>query len=263
MTGDATGCKEWGESYDKAAHHTLQVSASLADALTNYDTVFYCPRLQLGNREQSDPPPPAAGHQPSRLIHSLPAYRGRERLRARVRRPRRQRVLRRTGGLMGADEAPRAIVEHEDRWLFKPLRGRTVTRIEWKSDHLELVLDDDHFRILVGYDTELSARSLAKGSPDRHRIDHWNRVEVEEFLGRGLFRPCSSRLERFAWGSRMGGYCSSTPTGRISLLRSSSEIEPCGIPRESRTAPSSKFSHWMRGRDSLSLHLIGQDGRST
>ncbi|MFG3520749.1 DUF6188 family protein [Nocardia nova] len=84
---------------------------------------------------------------------------------------------------MGADEEPRAIVEHEDRWLFKPLRGRTVTRIEWKSGHPELVLDDDHFRILVGYDTELSARSLAKGSPDRHRIDHWNRVEVEEFLG--------------------------------------------------------------------------------
>ncbi|WP_157104168.1 hypothetical protein [Nocardia kruczakiae] len=43
---------------------------------------------------------------------------------------------------MGAYEAPRAIVEHEDRWLLKPLRGRTVTRMEWKSDHLELVLDD-------------------------------------------------------------------------------------------------------------------------
>ncbi|MFF0498224.1 DUF6188 family protein [Nocardia aobensis] len=84
---------------------------------------------------------------------------------------------------MGADEGSRAIVEHEDRWLFKPLCRRTITRIEWKSDHLELVLDDNHFRIFVGYDAELSARSLAKDSPDRHPIDNGNRAEVEEFLG--------------------------------------------------------------------------------
>ncbi|OXR40753.1 hypothetical protein B7C42_07177 [Nocardia cerradoensis] len=84
---------------------------------------------------------------------------------------------------MKADEISRAIIEHEDRWLFKPLRGRTVIRIEWKSDHLELVLDDNYFHVFVGYDAELSARSLAKDSPDRHRIDHWNRAEVEEFLG--------------------------------------------------------------------------------
>ncbi|MBF6148028.1 DUF6188 family protein [Nocardia nova] len=84
---------------------------------------------------------------------------------------------------MGADEEPRAIVEYEDRWLFKPLRGRTVTKIEWRADHLELVLDDNHFRIVVGYDAELSAGSLSKDSPDRHRIDHWYRAEVEEFLG--------------------------------------------------------------------------------
>ena len=91
---------------------------------------------------------------------------------------------------MGADEAPRAIVEHEDRWLFKPLRGRTVTRIEWKSDHLELVLDDDHFRILVGYDTELSARSLAKGSPDIESIIG-TALRLRNSWGRGWFRPCS------------------------------------------------------------------------
>lgn len=110
---------------------------------------------------------------------------------------------------MGADEAPRAIVEHEDRWLFKPLRGRTVTRIEWKSDHLELVLDDDHFRILVGYDTELSARSLAKGSPDRHRIDHWHRAEVEEFLGARMVSAVFY-LRNSATGCVDGTACQST-----------------------------------------------------
>ena len=114
---------------------------------------------------------------------------------------------------MGADEAPRAIVEHEDRWLFKPLRGRTVTRIEWKSDHLELVLDDNHFRILVGYDTELSARSLAKGSPDRHRIDHWNRVEVEEFLGARMVSAVF-HLRNSATGCVDGTACHSTSLAR-------------------------------------------------
>lgn len=114
---------------------------------------------------------------------------------------------------MGAYGAPRAIVEHEDRWLFKPLRGRTVTRIEWKSDHLELVLDDDHFRILVGYDTELSARSLAKGSPDRHRIDHWNRVEVEEFLGARIVSAVFY-LRNSATGCVDGTVCHSTSLAR-------------------------------------------------
>ncbi|MFF0455021.1 DUF6188 family protein [Nocardia africana] len=67
--------------------------------------------------------------------------------------------------------------------MFKPLRGRSVRRISREPDHLDLVLNDDHFRILVGYDVELCHISLAKDSPDRHRIDHWNRAEVEEFLG--------------------------------------------------------------------------------
>lgn len=106
---------------------------------------------------------------------------------------------------MGADEAPRAIVEHEDRWLFKPLCGRTVTRIEWKSDHLELVLDDYHFRILVGYDTELSARSLTKGSPDRHRIDNWNRVDVEEFLGARIVSAVFFKTGAVRLGFKNGG----------------------------------------------------------
>ncbi|MBF4998434.1 hypothetical protein IRT45_14880 [Nocardia sp. BSTN01] len=81
-----------------------------------------------------------------------------------------------------SDETIRVIVEHNDRWLFKSLRGRSVRRINWKADHFELVLDDDHFRILIGYDAELCAKSVAKDSPDRHRIDYWDRTQVEEFL---------------------------------------------------------------------------------
>lgn len=58
MAGDATGCKEWGESYDKAAHHTLQASADLANALTNYGAVLYAHGYNWGIANKSNPPPP-------------------------------------------------------------------------------------------------------------------------------------------------------------------------------------------------------------
>ncbi|MBF6327561.1 hypothetical protein [Nocardia transvalensis] len=41
MAGDAPGCKQWGETYDKAAQQTMQASSSLANALTNYGAVLY------------------------------------------------------------------------------------------------------------------------------------------------------------------------------------------------------------------------------
>ncbi|MEV5650221.1 hypothetical protein AB0L57_18395 [Nocardia sp. NPDC052254] len=83
---------------------------------------------------------------------------------------------------MEAQKRSGTIIEHEDRWLLKPLRGHTVSRIDWEADHLELILDGDDFRILIGYDAELSPRTLAKDSPDRHSIDHWSRHQIEELL---------------------------------------------------------------------------------
>ncbi|WP_232329450.1 hypothetical protein [Nocardia violaceofusca] len=58
MAGDATGCKEWGASYDQAVHHTLQTSASLANALTNYGAVLYAHGYNWGIANKSNPPPP-------------------------------------------------------------------------------------------------------------------------------------------------------------------------------------------------------------
>ncbi|MBF6446063.1 hypothetical protein IU429_00085 [Nocardia elegans] len=58
MAGDANGCKQWGQSYDQAAHHTLQASASLANALTNYGAVLYAQGFHWGNSNKSNPPRP-------------------------------------------------------------------------------------------------------------------------------------------------------------------------------------------------------------
>ncbi|MBO0855723.1 MAG: hypothetical protein J2P18_18385, partial [Nocardia sp.] len=58
MAGDANGCKQWGESYDHAAHHTLQASASLANALTNYAAVLAAQGYNWGIANKSNPPPP-------------------------------------------------------------------------------------------------------------------------------------------------------------------------------------------------------------
>ncbi|WP_245553547.1 hypothetical protein [Nocardia veterana] len=58
MAGDATGCAEWGRIYDDAARKTLQTSASLANALTNYGAVLYAQGYNWGVANKSDPPPP-------------------------------------------------------------------------------------------------------------------------------------------------------------------------------------------------------------
>ncbi|MEV5650233.1 hypothetical protein AB0L57_18455 [Nocardia sp. NPDC052254] len=58
MAGDANGCKQWGEAYDKSALHTLQTSASLANALTNYGAVLYAQGYNWAISNKSKPPPP-------------------------------------------------------------------------------------------------------------------------------------------------------------------------------------------------------------
>ncbi|MGK8555609.1 hypothetical protein [Nocardia gipuzkoensis] len=41
MAGDAPGCKQWGEAYDRYARDTMQTCTNLADALTNFGNVLY------------------------------------------------------------------------------------------------------------------------------------------------------------------------------------------------------------------------------
>ncbi|MCM6776053.1 hypothetical protein NDR87_19840 [Nocardia sp. CDC159] len=58
MAGDAPGCKQWGEAYDKAAQQTMQVCSSLANALTNYGSVLYAMGYNYGTANKSNPAPP-------------------------------------------------------------------------------------------------------------------------------------------------------------------------------------------------------------
>ena len=58
MAGNAAGCVKWAEVYDRSAQHTLQVSASLANALTNYGAVLYAQGYNWGIANKSNPPPP-------------------------------------------------------------------------------------------------------------------------------------------------------------------------------------------------------------
>ncbi|MGF6887097.1 hypothetical protein ABIA39_004231 [Nocardia sp. GAS34] len=57
MAGDAPGCAEWGKAYDTAAQQTLQASASLANALTNYGAVLYAMGYNYGGANKSNPAP--------------------------------------------------------------------------------------------------------------------------------------------------------------------------------------------------------------
>ncbi|MBF6278617.1 MULTISPECIES: hypothetical protein [Nocardia] len=58
MAGDAPGCADWGKAYDTAARQTLQASASLANALTNYGAVLYAIGHNYGVANKSNPSPP-------------------------------------------------------------------------------------------------------------------------------------------------------------------------------------------------------------
>ncbi|MFI7669927.1 hypothetical protein [Nocardia sp. NPDC049526] len=58
MAGDAPGCQQWGENYDKAARQTMQACSSLANALTNYGAVLYAMGYNYGTSNKSNPAPP-------------------------------------------------------------------------------------------------------------------------------------------------------------------------------------------------------------
>ncbi len=57
MAGDAPGCKEWGQAYDKAARQTMQACSSLANALTNYGAALYAMGYNYGTANNSKPLP--------------------------------------------------------------------------------------------------------------------------------------------------------------------------------------------------------------
>ncbi|WP_345499243.1 hypothetical protein [Nocardia callitridis] len=57
MAGDAPGCRQWGEAYDKAAQQTMQACSSLANALTNYAAVLYANGYHYGTANKSNPDP--------------------------------------------------------------------------------------------------------------------------------------------------------------------------------------------------------------
>lgn len=57
MAGDAPGCRQWGESYDRTARDTMQACTNLADALTNFGNVLYATGYNYGIANRSKPPP--------------------------------------------------------------------------------------------------------------------------------------------------------------------------------------------------------------
>ncbi|MFJ1459613.1 hypothetical protein [Nocardia sp. N2S4-5] len=57
MAGDAPGCRQWGESYDRTARDTMQACTNLADALTNFGNVLYANGYNYGIANRSKPPP--------------------------------------------------------------------------------------------------------------------------------------------------------------------------------------------------------------
>ncbi|WP_324198604.1 hypothetical protein [Nocardia brasiliensis] len=73
MAGDAPGCKQWGETYDRVAQETMQTCTHLADALTNFGNVLYASGYNYGIANKSNPSPPAPNiHQVSEYKVILP-----------------------------------------------------------------------------------------------------------------------------------------------------------------------------------------------
>ncbi|MFJ1458192.1 hypothetical protein [Nocardia sp. N2S4-5] len=58
MAGDAPGCRQWGEAYDKSAQQTLQTCSSLANALNNYGAVLAAMGYNYAVANKSNPAPP-------------------------------------------------------------------------------------------------------------------------------------------------------------------------------------------------------------
>ncbi|QBS41103.1 hypothetical protein [Nocardia sp. CS682] len=97
----------------------------------------------------------------------------------------------------------REIIEYDDRWLLRPLRGSCVVGIEWGSDSFELLLDSP-LRIVAGYGAELSPQSLALDHPDRHVITHWPTTVVERNLSAPIVSAVLFKSGRVRLGFRNG-----------------------------------------------------------
>ncbi|WP_174186507.1 hypothetical protein [Nocardia barduliensis] len=67
MAGDAPGCKQWGETYDRYARDTMQTCTHLADALTNFGNVLYANGYRYGKSDHGHPPRPT--------VNQVPEYR--------------------------------------------------------------------------------------------------------------------------------------------------------------------------------------------
>ncbi|WP_255286196.1 hypothetical protein [Nocardia mexicana] len=68
MAGDAPGCREWGQTYDRTARDAMQACTNLADALTNVGYLLYATGYNYGIANKSKPPP----HRPT--LQELPVH---------------------------------------------------------------------------------------------------------------------------------------------------------------------------------------------
>ncbi|WP_433622934.1 hypothetical protein [Nocardia sp. CA-120079] len=58
MAGDAPGCKQWGEAYDRYTRDTMQTCTDLADALTNLGNILYANGYKYGKADNANPESP-------------------------------------------------------------------------------------------------------------------------------------------------------------------------------------------------------------
>lgn len=82
----------------------------------------------------------------------------------------------------------REIIEHEDRWIILPLRGSRIVASEWYPGQVDLIIDTG-FKVVIGYDAELSLRTSKEDSPDRHELPHWPREEAKRILESEILSP--------------------------------------------------------------------------
>ncbi|MBF6194998.1 MULTISPECIES: hypothetical protein [Nocardia] len=71
MAGDAPGCKQWGEAYDRYARDTMQTCTHLSDALTNFGNVLYANGYKYAIADNAKPQRPTL-HQVSEYQVTIP-----------------------------------------------------------------------------------------------------------------------------------------------------------------------------------------------
>ncbi|MBB5912881.1 hypothetical protein BJY24_001748 [Nocardia transvalensis] len=82
----------------------------------------------------------------------------------------------------------REIVEYDDRWVVKPLRGQVAEHFMWQVDAVEMYFSSG-FRLVVGCGAELSLRNISSDAPERHPVTYWPQSEVEEILSSEVLSP--------------------------------------------------------------------------